>query len=73
MKSRFSEPVATKDIAFVLLMDVNGTEIMYDDWTSTIDPSWDTLVYEFQRVEEDGTLDPGNYIMRIYRMILNHF
>lgn len=67
METTLSNPFGTTDIEFIILkIGDNGTEEIYDQWVDTVDPAWDWLIYEFQRVETDGVFDPGNYIVRMY-------
>ncbi|MRH41255.1 hypothetical protein GH741_01040 [Aquibacillus halophilus] len=63
----FSEPFETTEIQFSVLKESNGSEEIYQQWSDTVDPTWETLLYEFQRVEADGQFDKGNYILRMYK------
>lgn len=67
IETYLSEPFGTSDIEFITLKSgTDGSEEIYDQWYETVDPAWDSLIYEYHVVETDGEFDPGDYILRIY-------
>lgn len=68
LETYLDEPFGVRNIQYTLLQeDGNGGEVLYDDWEDSVDPTWDSLVSEFHLIEYDGTFEPGNYILRMYK------
>ncbi|WP_062108809.1 hypothetical protein [Bacillus niameyensis] len=56
----------TTSLHFILLKDELDSEWIYDEWDLTVDPTWNTLLYEFHLVDEYGELEQGDYILRMF-------
>ena len=67
IETDLSEPFGTSEINFILLKDEGGSETIYDEWPVTVDPSWSWFSYEMQLVSEDGELETGDYILRMFK------
>ncbi|WP_407267772.1 hypothetical protein [Radiobacillus sp. PE A8.2] len=62
-----NEPFGTSDVKFIILKsNSDGSEEFYVEWSDTVDPTWNSLVYEFQVVDRDGKFEIGDYIVRIF-------
>lgn len=61
------EPFGTSEISFVIVKKEGSSELMHMQWYETVDPSWDWMTYEFYLVNYDGVLDPGEYMVRVFK------
>lgn len=61
-----SNAFKTTSLHFILLKDESNSEWIYDEWDLTVDPTWNTLLYEFHLVDEYGELEQGDYILRMF-------
>lgn len=66
-EAQTSSNFKTTTIHFTLIKDDFGSETIYDDWEVSVDPTWNSLLYEFHLVDEDGEFEPGDYIVRMFK------
>lgn len=66
MEVYVEEPFGTNVIHFLVLKVEDNTEYIYDQWEISVDPTWDSLIYEFHLVDEYGPYDEGDYIVRLF-------
>lgn len=61
-----SDSFGTSEIKYNLLILENDHEIIYAEWTDSVDPTWNYIIYEFHIVDLDGEFEPGEYIVRMF-------
>lgn len=67
MELTTSEQFGTSNIEFMILKtEADGIESIYDQWSDTVDPTWNYFIYEFHIVDWDGTFDSGDYKLKIF-------
>lgn len=67
IETYLNEPFGTSEIEFITVKSgADDTEEIYSQWNETVDPAWDSLIYEYHVAELDGEFEPGDYILRIY-------
>lgn len=56
----------TTTLHFTLLKNEADSEIIYEEWEISVDPTWNSVLYEFHLVDEYGEFEIGDYIVRIF-------
>lgn len=67
IETHLNEPFGTTELEFITLkLGPDDSEEFYAYWYEVIDPTWNSLIYEYHIAALDGAFEPGDYILRIY-------
>ncbi|MCU9613107.1 hypothetical protein OEV98_06025 [Caldibacillus lycopersici] len=66
LQAELPDALGTTEITYILLQ-LNGSEEIYETWTQNVDPTWDTLFGVYHEPLIDGELEVGNYKLRMFR------